>query len=136
MHGGGVGVREVDGPAATGAPDGARQAARTPEMPDDAVPLIVNLYPCTIVGCLGRPVADELEGCTDRQACLAVAGHGPRVTAGLERWLARVAARILLGAIVGAATLALGDGSAFVADLAGPAALVALGAKFGRRRPR
>ena len=82
MHGGGVGVREVDGPAATGVPDGARQVARTPEMPDDAVPLIVDLYPRTIVGCLGRPVADELEGCADRQARLAVVVHAPRVTAG------------------------------------------------------
>ena len=43
MHGGGVGVREADGPAPTGMPDGARQVARTPEMPDDAVPLIVDL---------------------------------------------------------------------------------------------
>jgi len=83
MHGGGVGVREVDGPAAAGVPDGARQVARTPEMPDDAVPLIVNFYPRTIVGCLGRPVADELEGCADRQARLAVVVHAPRVTVGL-----------------------------------------------------
>jgi hypothetical protein len=51
-------------------------------------------------------------------------------------YLAQVAARVILGAIVGAATLILGDGAAFVAGLAGPAALVALGAKFGRRRPR
>jgi hypothetical protein len=51
-------------------------------------------------------------------------------------YLAQVAARAILGAIVGAATLLLGDGAAFVAGLAGPAALVALGAKFGRRRPR
>ena len=50
-------------------------------------------------------------------------------------YLAQVAARAILGAIVGAATLALGSGAAFVAGLAGPAALVALGAKFGRRRP-
>src|SRR5690348_15249339 len=81
MHGGGVGFREVDGPAATGVPDGARQVARTPEMPDDAAPLIVDLYPRTIVGCLGGPVADELEGCADRQARLAVVVHAPRVTA-------------------------------------------------------
>ena len=51
-------------------------------------------------------------------------------------YLAQVAARVILGAIVGAATLVLGDGAAFVAGLAGPAALVALGAKFGRHRPR
>lgn len=50
-------------------------------------------------------------------------------------YLAQAAARAILGAIVGAATLALGSGAAFVAGLAGPAALVALGAKFGRRRP-
>jgi hypothetical protein len=72
MHGGGVGVREVDGPAATGVPDGAGQVARTPEMPDDAVPLIVDLYPRTIVGCLGRPVADEPEAAlTARRAWLS-----------------------------------------------------------------
>jgi hypothetical protein len=51
-------------------------------------------------------------------------------------YLANVAARVILGAIVGAATLLLGEGAAFVAGLAGPAALVALGAKFGRRRSR
>jgi hypothetical protein len=50
-------------------------------------------------------------------------------------YLVQVAARAILGAIVGAATLALGaGGAAFVSGLAGPAALVALGAKFGRRR--
>lgn len=49
--------------------------------------------------------------------------------------LGQVAVRVLLGATVGAATLALGASAAFVAGLAGPAALVALGAKFGRRRP-
>jgi len=75
MHGGGVGVREVDGPAAAGMADGAGQVARTPEMPDDAVPPIVDLYPRTIVGCLGGPVADELKGCADRQARLAVVVH-------------------------------------------------------------
>ena len=51
-------------------------------------------------------------------------------------YLAQVTARAILGSIVGAATLALGGGAAFVAGLAGPAALVALGAKFGRRRSR
>lgn len=50
-------------------------------------------------------------------------------------YLAQVAARIILGAIVGAATLAFHDSAAFVAGLAGPAALVALGARFGRRKP-
>lgn len=34
---------------------------------------------------------------------------------------------MILGAIVGAATLALGQGAGFVAGLAGPAALIALG---------
>jgi len=51
-------------------------------------------------------------------------------------YLVQVAARAILGGIVGLATLALGNGAAFVAGLAGPAALVALGAKFGSRRPR
>ncbi len=51
-------------------------------------------------------------------------------------YLVQVAARVILGAIVGAATLALGGSAAFVAGLAGPAALVALGARFGRRKPR
>ena len=50
-------------------------------------------------------------------------------------YLVQVAARVILGAIVGAATLALGLGAAFVAGLAGPAALIALGARFGRRKP-
>lgn len=40
---------------------------------------------------------------------------------------------IVLGALIGAATLALGHSAAFVAGLAGPDALVALGAKFSRR---
>lgn len=56
-----------------------------------------------------------------------------------RRWglyLAQVAVRVILGAVVGAATLALGQSAAFVSGLAGPAALVALGAKFGRRKPR
>ena len=53
-----------------------------------------------------------------------------------ELYLVQVAVRVILGAIVGAATLALGGGAAFVSGLAGPAALVALGARFGRRRPR
>jgi hypothetical protein len=56
-----------------------------------------------------------------------------------RRWglyLAQMVARAILGAIVGAATLALGESAAFVSGLAGPAALVALGAKFGRRKPR
>jgi hypothetical protein len=52
-------------------------------------------------------------------------------------YLAPMTARVILGAIVGAATLALGpSGAAFVAGLAGPQALVALGAKFGRSRSR
>lgn len=51
-------------------------------------------------------------------------------------YLVQVAARVILGAIVGAATLALGGSAAFVSGLAGPAALVALGARFGRRKPR
>lgn len=51
-------------------------------------------------------------------------------------YLVKVAARAILGAIVGAATLALGESAAFVSGLAGPAALVALGARFGRRKPR
>ena len=51
-------------------------------------------------------------------------------------YLVQVAVRVILGAIVGAATMALGASAAFVAGLAGPAALVALGAKFGRRKPR
>lgn len=51
-------------------------------------------------------------------------------------YLVQVTVRAILGAIVGAATLALGESAAFVAGLAGPAALVALGAKFGRRKPR
>jgi hypothetical protein len=50
-------------------------------------------------------------------------------------YLGQVAARVILGAIVGAAALVLGEGSAFISGLAGPAALVALGARFGRRRP-
>jgi hypothetical protein len=49
-------------------------------------------------------------------------------------YLAQVIVRVILGAVVGAATLALGESAAFVAGLAGPAALVALGAKFGRRK--
>lgn len=51
-------------------------------------------------------------------------------------YLAQAVARVILGAIVGAATLALGDAGGFVAGLAGPAALVALGARFGRRKQR
>lgn len=51
-------------------------------------------------------------------------------------YLVQVAVRVILGAIVGAATLVLGEGAAFVSGLAGPAALVALGARFGRRKPR
>ena len=56
-----------------------------------------------------------------------------------RRWglyLVQVAVRVILGAIVGAATLALGESAAFVSGLAGPAALVTLGARFGRRKPR
>jgi hypothetical protein len=51
-------------------------------------------------------------------------------------YLAQVVGRVILGAIVGAATLALGQSAAFIAGLAGPQALIALGAKFGRRRRR
>ena len=51
-------------------------------------------------------------------------------------YLVQVAVRVILGGIVGAATLALGESAAFVSGLAGPAALVALGARFGRRKPR
>lgn len=51
-------------------------------------------------------------------------------------YFVQVMVRVILGAIVGAATLALGGSAAFVAGLAGPAALVGLGAKFGRRKPR
>lgn len=51
-------------------------------------------------------------------------------------YLVQVAVRVILGAIVGAATLALGQSAAFVSGLAGPAALVALGARFGRRKSR
>ena len=54
------------------------------------------------------------------------------------RWglyLLQVAARVILGAIVGAATLALGQAAGFVAGIAGPAALVGLGARFRRRKP-
>jgi hypothetical protein len=50
-------------------------------------------------------------------------------------YLVQVATRAILGAIVGAATLTLGaNGAAFVSGLAGPAALVALGARFDRRK--
>jgi len=51
-------------------------------------------------------------------------------------YLVQVVVRVILGAIVGAATLALHESAAFVSGLAGPAALVALGARFGRRKPR
>lgn len=51
-------------------------------------------------------------------------------------YLVEVIVRVTLGALVGAATLALGEGGAFVTGLAGPAALIALGAKFGRRKSR
>jgi hypothetical protein len=51
-------------------------------------------------------------------------------------YLAQVAVRVMLGAVVGAAALALGQSAAFVSGLAGPAALVALGARFGRRKLR
>lgn len=51
-------------------------------------------------------------------------------------YLVQVVVRVILGAIVGAASLALGESAAFVSGLAGPAALVALGARFGRRRQR
>lgn len=51
-------------------------------------------------------------------------------------YLAQVAARVILGAIVGAATLALGEAAAFVAGLTATAVLVGFGAKFGRRKQR
>jgi hypothetical protein len=47
-----------------------------------------------------------------------------------------VAARVILGAIVGAATLAFGESAAFVGGVGGPLALTALGARFGRRKLR
>jgi hypothetical protein len=50
--------------------------------------------------------------------------------------VAQVAARVILGAIVGAATLALGEAAAFVAGLTATAVLVGFGAKFGRRKQR
>jgi hypothetical protein len=51
-------------------------------------------------------------------------------------YLVEMTVRVILGAVVGAATLAFGQGGAFVAGLAGPQALVSLGAKFGRRKSR
>jgi hypothetical protein len=51
-------------------------------------------------------------------------------------YLVQVVVRVILGAVVGAATLALGQSAAFLAGLAGPAALIALGARFGRRKSR
>lgn len=56
-----------------------------------------------------------------------------------QRWglyLAQVVARVILGAVIGAATLASGEFAAFASGLAGPQALVALGAKFSRRKSR
>jgi uncharacterized membrane protein len=49
-------------------------------------------------------------------------------------YAARVIVRVILGAVIGAATLALGNSAAFVSGLAGPAALIGLGANFGRRK--
>lgn len=51
-------------------------------------------------------------------------------------YLVQVVVRVILGGVVGAATLALGQSAAFVSGLAGPAALVAFGARFGRRKTR
>ena len=51
-------------------------------------------------------------------------------------YLAQVIARVILGAIVGAATLSFHDSAAFLTGLAGPAALVGLGARFGRPESR
>jgi hypothetical protein len=51
-------------------------------------------------------------------------------------YLAQVVARVILGAIVGAATLSFHDSAAFLTGLAGPAALVGLGARFGRPESR
>jgi hypothetical protein len=67
-----------------------------------------------------------------------LADYRAEFPAGKPGWLylAQMAARVILGAIVGAATLALGQGAAFVSGLAGPAALVTLGARFGSRKPR
>jgi hypothetical protein len=56
-----------------------------------------------------------------------------------QRWglyLAQAAVRVVLGAVIGAATLAFGESAAFASGLAGPQALVALGAKFSRRKSR
>jgi hypothetical protein len=51
-------------------------------------------------------------------------------------YLVQVIVRVILGAVVGAATLAFGSSAAFLSGIAGPQALVSLGAKFGRRKPR
>jgi hypothetical protein len=51
-----------------------------------------------------------------------------------RRYLVQLVVRTILGAIMGAATLALGESSAFLTGIAGPAALVALGARFDRRK--
>jgi len=51
-------------------------------------------------------------------------------------YLAQAIVRVIPGAIVGAVALAVGGIAAFVAGLAGPAALVGFGAKFGRRKQR
>ena len=53
-----------------------------------------------------------------------------------RRPLVQVIVRVILGAIVGAASLALGQSAAFLSGLAGPVTPVALGARFGRRKPR
>jgi hypothetical protein len=67
-----------------------------------------------------------------------LADHREGFQGGRPGWLylVQVAVRVILGAIVGAATLAFGESAAFVSGLAGPAALVALGARFGRGKPR
>jgi hypothetical protein len=67
-----------------------------------------------------------------------LADHREGFPGGRPGWLylVQVAVRVILGAIVGAATLAFGESAAFVSGLAGPAALVALGARFGRKPRR
>jgi hypothetical protein len=72
---------------------------------------------------LGKFLIDCRAGCLE-------GGHGCL-------YLVQVVARMILmilGAIVGAATLAFGESGAFVTGVAGPTALVALGATFDRRK--
>lgn len=71
---------------------------------------------------LGRFLADYREGFPDGRPD--------------GMYLVAVAARVILGAIVGVVALALGGDAAFVAGLGGPEVLVGFGAKFGRRKQR